>query len=238
MKPEILPTELQRLEALALRHREVFRANEAEIRAKADSPRGPFASEPGERTGSWREPFVQTLMTLPLVTVHDSIGYDEGDLRLRRFRVARDIEVDLSVEPVLYRLSEERFEIEEDERLSPAGGPQVVLTSENLRDVLEAGYEDIAEDEMMEKLWPIIQAVETRAEGEPTSEEISAVENILGLPSLTASERLRIRDEIAGFLEGRVDAGEFISRAGQRDAGEPALYEGHRERLCLKIDHP
>lgn len=238
MKPEILPTELRRLEALALRHREVFRTNEAKIRAKANSH--PFASEHDDRTGGWRDPFVQTLMTLPLVTVHASIGYDEGELRVQRFRVARDIAVDLSAEPVLYRLSEERFEIGEDERLSSAGGPQVILTSENLRDVLEAGYEDIAEDEMMEKLLPIIQVVEDRAEGEPTSEEISAVEDILGLPSLTASERLRVRDEIAGFLEGRVDAGDFISRAVQRDAGEPALYEGAREglRFTQSIEEP
>ncbi len=239
MKPEILFSEVKRLELLVQSHRDALRSNEAGIRAAAERRLRDdltISSEPN--AASDHDPFVPTLMTFPTVTLHARSGYEEQNFGVKRYSVVRDLQVDLSTEPPLYRLREERFAIGEGERLMPSDGASIVFTSDDPREVLEAAHEDIAEDELIEKLWPIVEAVEARPDNEPTPEEIVAVERILGLSALSTAERLRIRGDIGAFLEGRVPSGDFISRAIKHDVCPVPLYEGTREQLHFTIGSP
>lgn len=220
--------EVRQLESLAQRYREELRAAEARLGQPLVPPADP--ADPN--------PFVRHLMTLPFVTVRSPESMFSDRSVDHRIRIVRDIQVDLSTEPPRYRLCEESFELTPGHHLESVNGPLVVCDSENAAEVLEEGYDAISEDELLEKLWPIIETVETRETAEPTPEELAAVEKILGVPSLSQAERQRVREDIAGFLEGRLEPSEFIARAVQHDLPPPLVYEGTRESLHLRIEAP
>jgi hypothetical protein len=106
--------------------------------------------------------------------------------------------------------------------------------------MLEEGYERNAQDEMMERLFPILDTLDERENNEVTPEEIAEVERRLELPSLSPAARLRARAEIVDFLDGRLAAGDFIARvADWRGAGQ-AEREAIAERrgIRLLMDEP
>lgn len=223
--------EARRLEALAETQRTEFRQNEATIRARLASAQ----SDPESLTSGRRSPFDGLLTTLPPVVIHSRDGAD-GDLEtIRRYRIVREIDVSLNSEPAEYRLREERFELMSADRAVSIFGPYVALVGDSVQGMLEEGYERNAEDEMMDRLFPILDTLDEREKGEVTAEEIAEVEKLLELPPLSAATRLRARGEIVDFLEGRLEAGDFIAHALDWQGGRQAENETMTEQRGIRL---
>lgn len=233
--------EASRLEARAETQRTEFRRNEGAIRAQmAAAEADPFAPGLEASASGRRSPFVGRLTTLPPVIVHAREGGDGDQETPRRYRIVREVEVALDSEPAEYRLREERFELMTAERTVSVFGPYVAMVGNSVQGMLEEGYERNAEDEMMERLFPILDTLDERENNEIITEEVAEVEKLLDLPLLPAAARLRARAEIVDFLEGRLEAGDFVAHAidwqgAGRGEGETL---SERRGIRLAIDEP
>jgi hypothetical protein len=233
--------EAQGLEALAEKQRAEFRQNEAAIRARLAAAQAyPFSPDLDDPASGRRSPLVGLLTTLPPVVVHARNGMDGDPQTIRRYRIVREIEVALDSEPSEYRLKEERFELMTAERAVSIFGPYVAMVGDSVRGMLEEGYERNAQDEMMERLFPILDSIDERENNEVTPEEIAEVERRLELPSLSAVARLRARAEIVDFLDGRLAAGDFIAHVVDWQGASKDERETVTERrgIRLLMDEP
>ncbi len=228
--------EAQGLEALAEKQRAEFRQNEAAIRARlAAAQADPFSPDPDNLPSGRRSPLVGLLATLPPVVVHAREGMDGDPQTIRRYRIVREIEVALDSEPAEYRLREERFELMTADRVVAIFGPYVAMVGDSVRGMLEEGYERNAQDEMMERLFPILDSLDERENNEVTPEEIAEVEKRLELPSLSPAARLRARAEIVDFLDGRLQAGDFIAHVMDWHSVGQSERETVAERRDIRI---
>lgn len=228
--------EAQRLEALAEKQRADFRQNEVAIRERlAAAQVDPFPPDPDHLPSGRRSPLVGLLTTLPQVVVHAREGMDGDPQTIRRYRIVREIEVALDSEPAEYRLREERFELMTADRVVAIFGSYVAMVGDSVRGMLEEGYERNVQDEMMERLFPILDSLDERENNEVTPEEIAEVEKRLELPPLSPAERLRARAEIADFLDGRLKAGDFIAHAIDWQSVGQGEREAVAERRGIRI---
>ena len=195
--PAEIMIEARRLETLAETQRMEFRQNESAIRAHMTNVASdPFSPGPDDGISGQRSPLIGLLATLPPVVVHAREGLDGDSNTIRRYRIVREVEVALDGVTAEYRLREERFELTTAERAVAIFGPYVAMVGDSVRGMLEEGYERNAQDEMMERLFPILDTLDEREREEVTPEEISEIEKLLDLPPLSVATRLRARSEI------------------------------------------
>ena len=228
--------EARRLEDLVERQRTEFRQNEAAIRARvAVVQADPLARGLDEPVSGRRSPFVGLLTTLPPVVVHARDGSDGDPQTIRRYRVVREVEVALDAEPAEFRLREERFELTTSDKAVAVFGSYVALVGASAREMLEEGYERNAQDEMMERLFPVLDSIDERDSNEVTPEDIAEVEKRLELPSMSVATRLRARADIAEFLDGRLLAGDFVARVIDWQGAGQGERETVEERRGLRL---
>ena len=182
------------------------------------------------------------LMTFPdsRVTAHGRANSDEGGLDhsvcLRRW-----IEMGWEEGVVEYRLMEDETESAPGGEIAKEGGAGFVFGSDSAFDALAEGYELIEAERLGELLAPYAE----RAEAGEIVESIDPalvreVETIIGAGEFAAAARIGAKADIVAFLEGRVDASDFIgaaiARGFRRNCETECIDQRVGERIL--IDQP
>ncbi len=111
-----------------------------------------------------------------------------------------------------------------------------VMASPSGFDVLQAGYAMVEADRLLERLAPYAEPIAEQDGREPATErEVAEVEAIIENHLLPPSDRLRSKADIVEFLEGRLEAGVFITHAIDRLCAREGQRQGHTQRHELKL---
>jgi hypothetical protein len=150
-------------------------------------------------------------------------------------RRERHIEADIEHDELMFRLVERETELAADGRSLRGARPETVMVSRSGFDLLLGGYELVEEERLAEALAPYADRDDTKAD----SEAVAEVEGILETSGLPVVDRMRAKAEIIDFLEGRLEPGEFIEHAIDRQRlGEVcAEREVQRAEMRLTINH-
>jgi len=185
-------------------------------------------------------PGPRIVMTFPdsLVTRSDEAEEDELGTTITR---RRWIEAGWDDGAVEYRLIEDETETAPWGEVVRESGPSYVVGSDSAFDALTEGYELNEQERLGRLLAPYAQRGET---GELLEAVVPAlvreVELIIGSDDLPVASRIAAKAGIVAFLEGRIDASEFIgaaiSRGLHRDLGAEAIERHVGERIT--IDQP
>jgi len=98
-----------------------------------------------------------------------------------------------------------------------------IWSAKSAYDILVAGYQRIDEDILRERMAPIAARLgEKEFPDAIRREDLAELDNLTAELSLSPSSRIRVRADAIAFLEGRLEAEKFLSRAVDRqDCFEP-----------------
>lgn len=213
--------EARRLEQLAESHA-------AELRGPSVADGGPGVLAPS-----------RVLFTFPMTAV-GLPALNDADAQRRRL-TWRWIEAEYADDRPRYLLMAESAEA------SASRGPVdqveafVEMKSPSAEEVLRAGYEAGEEERLAELLAPYVERIdEVGADHAVDDGHIGKVEAIIEAHLLSPAAQLRTRAEIVEFLEGRLEAGEFIAHAIERQCAREDRCEVQTQRheMKLMIDEP
>jgi hypothetical protein len=131
-------------------------------------------------------------------------------------RIDRRIEIELDAETPEFFLVTEEVLADAGGRIVRHERPDVWSSSESAYDVLSEGQVMTDYDQLGCQLLPLVERMESRDFGEPSADDIAEVERIVEAGVLPAADRLRIKAEIVEFLEGRLEAGAFVTHVIDR----------------------
>lgn len=189
-----------------------------------NSPLAPVAA--GEWTPVHR--FPESLVTL---------GPAEGFLTVERHRMLRHIEAASVGERLEYRFIEEEFVAEADGQPVRHYDPIDLVTGDSALDVLIAGYQRLEEDRVRERLACIAARVEAEAFDAPvTPDVIAEVESTTDSLVLSPTARMRMRVDAVAFLEGRLEAGDFVARSVARQQCYEAPAQVVTQQITERIE--
>lgn len=176
----------------------------------------------------------RTLARLPdsFVTASSSAQSESPDTRQHHRQ--RHIEADIEKDELLFRLIERENDIGFDGRVVREGQPEAVMFSRSGFDLLMAGYELVEEERLGEALAPYADRDDS-ARGEADPQAVAEVEEILESSSLPVSDRMRAKAEIVEFLEGRLEANEFIQHAIDRQRLREVCAERQELRAEMRL---
>jgi hypothetical protein len=146
-------------------------------------------------------------------------------------RRERHIEADIEHDELLFRLVERETELASDGRALREAAPEAVMVSRSGFDLLLGGYELVEEERLAEALAPYADRDDTKAD----AEAIAEVESILETSSLPVADRMRAKAEIIDFLEGRLEPGEFIEHAIDRQRLGEVCAERESQRAEMRL---
>ncbi len=146
-------------------------------------------------------------------------------------RHERHIEADIEHDELMFRLVERETELAADGRSLRESPPEAVMTSRSGFDLLLGGYELVEEERLAEALAPYADRDDTK--GDP--EAIAEVEGILETSALPVADRMRAKAEIVDFLEGRLEPGEFIEHAIDRQRLGEVCAERESQRAEMRL---
>lgn len=187
-------------------------------------------------------PVPRIVMMFPdsVVTSRDGDGGDDDELETTISR-RRWIEAGWEDGAVEYRLMEDETETAPWGEVVRESGPSYVLGSDSAFDALVEGYE-LGEQERLGKL------LAPYAERGETGELLDAVdpalvhevELVIGADEFPAGSRIGAKRDIIAFLEGRIDASEFIGAAISRGLHRNLESEHVEQRVgeTITLDHP
>lgn len=153
----------------------------------------------------------------------------------------RWVEVGWEEGAIEYRLIEDETETTQWGAVVRETGPCFVLGSDSAFDVLVTGYQRAEEDRLGELLAPYAERAETGEMLDAVDPAlIREVEMIIGAGELSAASRIAAKAGIIAFLEGRIDASEFIDAAVSLGSERHHESERVEQRLGeqITIDHP
>lgn len=149
----------------------------------------------------------------------------------------RHIEADIENDELMFRLIERESQLDAKGRVLREGEPEVIMFSRSGFDLLLAGYELVEEERLAEALAPYAEREAGDAKSDPVA--VAKIEEILETSDLPVADRMRAKGEIVDFLEGRLDAGEFIEHTIDRHRLREVCAERETQRsdLRLTVDH-
>lgn len=149
----------------------------------------------------------------------------------------RHIEADIENDELMFRLIERENQLDAEGRVLREGEPETIMVSRSGFDLLLAGYELVEEERLAEALAPYAAREIGDAKFDPVA--VAKIEEILETSELPVADRMRAKADIVDFLEGRLDAGEFIEHAIDRHRLREVCAERQTQRseLRLTIDH-
>lgn len=153
-------------------------------------------------------------------------------------RIARRIEVKLDGDRPEFLLIEEEYAADPFDGVERLHGPIPVVKSDDALDALREGYQLAEEDRIGALLAPFTDRIgEEDFTDDADSELVEKIAAIVEVGELGPAARLRAKADIAAFLEGRLEASEFISAAIERqchrDEECQVLAERHGERISI-----
>lgn len=143
----------------------------------------------------------------------------------------RHIEADIEHDELLFRLVERESELAADGRRLREASPETVMVSRSGFDLLLGGYELVEEERIGEALAPYADRDDMKADPEAVAE----VESILETSTLPVADRMRAKAEIVDFLEGRLEPGEFIEHAIDRQRLGEICAEREAQRTEMRL---
>jgi hypothetical protein len=153
-------------------------------------------------------------------------------------RMLRRVEFSESDPEGPYQLVEEEIVTSEDGQLVQHYEPATLVSSDDPFDVLSAGYQRQDEDRLCERLEPVIDRMEANTFPEPvTSEAIAEVERLVSDLALSPVAKLRMKVDAVAFLEGTLEAGDFVARTvARQDCYQPEQTITAGQRICESIE--
>ena len=186
-------------------------------------------------------PLYRVLVRLPeslVTTAHEAEPESES---VHTHRRERFIEATIERGELVYRLMERETEMTGSGRIVRDDAPSVVMCGGSAFDSLHAGYELAEEERLAELLAPYAERGEDRdCAGSADGETVAEVGAILETNLLPHADRIRTKEEIAEFLEGRLEASVFIGHAIDRQCARDDRCETLTERheITLTIGEP
>ncbi|AHF94134.1 hypothetical protein OPIT5_06205 [Opitutaceae bacterium TAV5] len=179
---------------------------------------------------------ILVLYRFPSVTSEEREAND-GPVLTRR--IERRIEIELDAATPEFSLVTEEVVTDADGQVVRHEHPDVSSSSESAFDVLSEGQVLTDYDQLGCQLLPLVERMESRDFGDPTSaDDIAEVERIVEAGVLPATDRLRIKAEIVEFLEGRLEAGAFVThvidRHFCREGRCETVTERHGHRITIE----
>jgi len=166
-----------------------------------------------------------------------TLGPAEGFLAVETQRMLRHIEAALVGERLEFRFIEEEFVADADGQSVRHYEPIDLVTSDSALDVLIAGYQRLEEDRVRERLAHIAARVEAETFETPvTPETIAEVEATTDSLVLSPTARMRMRVDAVAFLEGRLEAGDFIARSVARQQCYEAPAQVVTQQITERIE--
>jgi len=129
----------------------------------------------------------------------------------------RRIEVSMAREEPEYRLKEEELVTSPKGELLRYYDNVELIVSDDVMDVLSAGYQKLDEDRLRERIEPLVDRVQSSTFPAPaTKDDVAEVEELVKDFDFSAAARLRTRMDALDMIEGRLEPGDFIARAVAR----------------------
>jgi hypothetical protein len=180
------------------------------------------------------------VMTFPDSIVANREEAEDDELRTTITR-RRWIEAGWDDGAVVYRLIEDETETAPWGEVVRESGPSYVLGSDSAFDALVEGYELNEQERLGRLLTPYAERGETgELLGTVDPSLVREVELIIGSDDFPVASRIAAKAGIVAFLEGRIDASEFIgaaiSRGLHRNLGAESIERHVGERIT--IDQP
>jgi hypothetical protein len=168
------------------------------------------------------------------VTVAQADRPEDQRVFLRR----RHLQVAGGAKVTMYALVEIESELDGLGRELREAKPSMITTDRTPFRLLCAGYELAEEDRLADQLLPYVDRVDEIDDDESLQEKWAAeVESIVEAGQLSPSARLRTHVDIVQFLEGRLEAGEFITRTIARHwqhSAEHLVQRPASQRLAIE----
>jgi len=157
----------------------------------------------------------RVLFSFPESSVRiNSASEFEGPLTHRMLRRIEQAENDPEGE---YRLVEEEFVSSSDGQLVRHYEPVALVSSDDPLEVLSAGYQRLDEDQLRERIEPVLDRMEANTFPEPvTKADIAEVARLVSHLELPPAAKLRMKVDAVAFLEGTMEAGDFVARTVAR----------------------
>jgi hypothetical protein len=189
-----------------------------------DSSLAPVAG--GESTPVFR--FPESLVTL---------GPAEGFPAVETHRMLRHIEAAIVGERLEYRFIEEEFVADADGQAVRHYEPIDLVTGDSALDVLIAGYQRLEQDRVRERLARIAARVEAEGFETPVAPDAMVeVESTTDSLMLSPTARMRMRVDAVAFLEGRLEAGDFVARSVARQQCYEAPAQVVTQQITERIE--
>jgi hypothetical protein len=168
------------------------------------------------------------------VTIANPMLADTSDARQQHRE--RHIEADIENDELMFRLIEREHQLDTDGKVLREGEPESIMVSRSGFDLLLAGYELVEEERLAEALAPY---ADRDGDLKSDPQAVAQIEEILETSELPVADRMRAKAEIVDFLEGRLEAGEFIEHAIDRQRLREVCAERqtHRSEMRLTIDN-
>lgn len=159
----------------------------------------------------------------------------EGPLTHRMLRRIEFSENDPEGE---YQLVEEEFVSSDESELVRHYEPVALMASDDPYDVVVAGYQRLDEDRLRERIEPVVDRLEANTFPEPiTNEAIAEVERLVSDLDLAPGSKLRMKMDAIAFLEGRLEAGDFVARTvARQECYQPDQSIAMGQRLSETIE--
>ncbi|MDX2187170.1 MAG: hypothetical protein SFV32_09575 [Opitutaceae bacterium] len=147
----------------------------------------------------------------------------------------RRIEVSVIADTLIYRFVESPKVVNEGPERS--SGTELLAVSPRADDVVTSVFELQEEERIVGEL---VKYSEYSLEnpGEPKAEDISAIESVLNVKDLSVSARMRTRMEVTEFLEGKLEAGDLVSRNIDRHLHRESLTQAENHELRISVGEP
>ena len=148
----------------------------------------------------------------------------------------RSVEIALERDLPVYRLVERETAMAASSRSDLEATSSIVMSSRSAFDVLQAGYELIEEERLGALVAPYAARRADRDEVKPVDgEAIAELEAIVETELLPFADQLRTKTDILAFLEGRLEADEFVAGAIHRHRARNCQRETVAERHEMKL---
>lgn len=137
------------------------------------------------------------------------------------------------------------FTLIEEESVSDSAGRFLrryeslpLVTTDGAMEALIAGYQRTDEDRIRERIEPIAARIESMAfGGVATCDAVAEVEAAVADLNLSPSAQMRVRGDAIAFVEGRMEAGDFIARTASRQAYlEPVMAITETQWISVRIE--
>jgi hypothetical protein len=147
----------------------------------------------------------------------------------------RRIEVSVIADTLIYRFVESPKTVNEGPGQSL--GTELLAVSPKADDVVTSVFELQEEERIVGELQKYSD-YSLENPGEPKAEDVSAIEAVLKVKDLSVSERMRTRMEVTEFLEGKLEAGDLVTRNIDRHLQRESLSQAEKHELRISVGEP